>query len=196
MSDNIDLQALWNQQQTAPLPDIQEVLTNADNLRKKTRKRLLLTNLALGLTCVYLVVIGYFYHPTVLCIAGLVLCILAMVLFMIPSSQLFQTLYQSDPTQSTAAYLQQMLQVKKKQEFLQTTMLNIYFFLLSLGLAMYMTGPASRMSLTWRIGVYGVTAAWVALNWFYLRPRRIKKQKAELDAIIDRLMAVNSQYSI
>jgi hypothetical protein len=75
-------------------------------------------------------------------------------------------------------------------------MLNIYFFLLSLGLAMYMTGPASRMSLAWRIGVYGVTTAWVALNWFYLRPRRIKKQKAELDAIIDRLMAVNSQYSI
>jgi hypothetical protein len=196
MSNNIDLQALWQQQATAAPPDIKAALANAAGLQRKTRRKMIFTNITLLLTSIYLLVIGYFYHPTLLSVAGIAVAILAMIICMYYTYEIARLLAVNDVDKSIAEHLQQMLVFKQKQDFLQTKVMSAYFFLLSLGLAMYMTGPAARMNMIWRIAVYGITAAWVAFNWFYTRPRRIRKQKAELNAVIEKLEAVNKQLGV
>jgi hypothetical protein len=43
------------------------------------------------------------------------------------------------------------------------------------------------MSLFWGIFAYLVTSIWVLFNWFYLRPKQIKKQQSKVDEIISKL---------
>ena len=72
-------------------------------------------------------------------------------------------------------------------------MLNVYFILLLLGLALYMFEYTSRMTLLSGILAYSITGAWILFNWFYIRPRQIKKQQRKLDVVIARVEAVNEQ---
>ena len=76
---------------------------------------------------------------------------------------------------------------------MHTTMMNIYFALLSAGLALYMFEYTRRMSLVAGVVAYGVTAAWILVNWFYFRPKQIKKQQAELDKVIAKMESINGQ---
>ena len=40
---------------------------------------------------------------------------------------------------------------------------------------------------------YTVTLAWIAFNWFYLRPKTIKKQQGKLDELINKFEEINNQ---
>jgi len=51
----------------------------------------------------------------------------------------------------------------------------------------------SRMKPLWAIITYGITSIWILYNWFYLRPKQIKKQKAKLDEIISKFEMLNMQ---
>jgi len=83
--------------------------------------------------------------------------------------------------------------LKQKQEFLQKTMLTIYFVLLTLGILLYMIEYTMRMTMISASIAYAVTLIWVAINWFYFRPRMIRKQQKELNEMIEKLENVNRQ---
>jgi hypothetical protein len=40
---------------------------------------------------------------------------------------------------------------------------------------------------------YVVTFAWIAFNWFYLRPKTIKKQQGKLNELINKFEEINNQ---
>ena len=90
-------------------------------------------------------------------------------------------------------YLQQLIKLKEKQSFLQKTMLNVYFILLSTGLGLYMIEYTTRMTLIWASFSYGITLSWIALNWFYFRTRTIKKQQAKINELIRRFEELSRQ---
>lgn len=76
---------------------------------------------------------------------------------------------------------------------MHTTMLNVYFILLSAGIGLYMYEYTSRMTMLWGIFAYGITLAWILINWFCLRPKQIKKQQSKLDEIITKFKKLNQQ---
>jgi hypothetical protein len=61
------------------------------------------------------------------------------------------------------------------------------------GICLYMYEYAARMTMTAGIITYAVTLAWIAFNWFYLRPKTIKKQQAKLDELISKFERINKQ---
>lgn len=93
----------------------------------------------------------------------------------------------------TLHYLQQLLKLKAKQLFLQTTILNVYFILLSLGICLYMYEYTYRMTMLWATVIYGVTLSWIALNWFVFRPLTIRKQQKILNELIEKFEKINNQ---
>ena len=93
----------------------------------------------------------------------------------------------------TLHYLQQLLKLKEKQLFLQTTILNVYFILLSLGICLYMYEYTFRMTMLWAIVTYGITLLWIALNWFVFRPITIRKQQKTLNELIEKFEKINNQ---
>ena len=72
-------------------------------------------------------------------------------------------------------------------------MLQIYFIALTLGICLYLYEFVSQLTIHWAIFAYTATLFWVGFNWFYLRPRTLKKDNVKLNEIIKRFENINRQ---
>ncbi|SFN57156.1 hypothetical protein SAMN05421594_3301 [Chryseobacterium oleae] len=193
MATNIDFKNLW-QQQTAEKPSIEELLGRLKKFKNENLRRLLVTNILLILTSLLIGFIWYYYQPQFLSTKiGIVLVILAMVIFLFAYNKLFSSIYTLDSTQTNAEYLQSLYSLKSKQKFMQTTMLNLYFIMLFAGISLYLYEYASRMEIMYAVLTYGITFLWIAFNWFYLRPKAIRKQQGKLNGLILKFEEINQQ---
>lgn len=193
MDTNIDFKNIWKQQ-TSNKPDMEELLGRLKKFKNENLRRLVVTNLLLIATCTGIAFVWYRYQPELATTKiGIVLVIAAMVIFLLAYNKLFMVFYKIDNTQSNSEYLQNLYVVKNKQKFMQTTMLNIYFIMLFTGLILYMYEYTSKMSFSSSAIAYIAIVAWAGFNWFYLRPRTIKKQQAKLDGLIVKFEEINNQ---
>ncbi|WES95791.1 hypothetical protein P2W68_13070 [Chryseobacterium arthrosphaerae] len=193
MDTNIDFKNIWKQQ-TSNKPDMEELLGRLKKFKNENLRRLVVTNLLLIATCTGIAFVWYRYQPELATTKiGIVLAIAAMVIFLLAYNKLFMVFYKIDNTQSNSEYLQSLYVVKNKQKFMQTTMLNIYFIMLFTGLILYMYEYTSKMSFSSSAIAYIAIVAWAGFNWFYLRPRTIKKQQAKLDGLIVKFEEINNQ---
>ncbi len=194
MNTDIDFKTLWNRG-NANAPDVREIFAKAAQLQRRTRNKMIFGNMIpLTLTMVFISLVWVYYQPQMITTKlGLTLIIGAIAFFIMTSMGYLNLLYTNNTDSSANDFLLHFLKIKQKQERLGTTTLTIYFALLSVGIALYMIEYAKRGSLTFQLAAYGITFAWIAFNWFYVRPRTIKKQRAKINAIIEKLEAVNGQ---
>lgn len=193
MDSNIDFKNIWKQQ-TSNRPNMEELLGKLKKFRNQNLRRLIFANIALIATSLLILLIWYRYQPEMITTKiGIVLVVLGMVIFLLAYNKMFMIFYKIDQTQSNHEYLQSLYVVKNKQKFMQTTILNLYFVMLFLGICLYMYEYTSRMSLSSGILAYALTSVWIAFNWFYLRPRTIKKQQGKLDELINKFEEINNQ---
>ncbi|KAB1230143.1 hypothetical protein [Chryseobacterium viscerum] len=193
MATNIDFKNIWKQQ-TSSKPNIEELLGKLKKFRNQNLRRLIFANIALITTSLLIIFIWYRYQPQMITTKiGIVLVILAMVIFLLAYNKMFMVFYKIDQTQSNNEYLQSLYVVKSKQKFMQTTILNLYFIMLFLGICFYMYEYTSRMTFSSGALAYAITLAWIAFNWFYLRPRTIKKQEGKLNELINKFEEINNQ---
>ncbi len=191
---DMDLRSLWQQQPTAaPLPPA-ELLGRVKHVKQKAVRKLVLTNVLLIATCIYISFITVGLHAkmaTTYIGAGMV--ILAMVIYVMAYNRTLPLLRRADASASVKDHLAQLIHLKEKQDFLFRTMLSVYFFMLSAGMFLYFLEVAAPMSLLWRMVTYGGTGAWVLFAWSYLRPRTIRKQQKDLIALIEKLKEISGQ---
>jgi hypothetical protein len=187
MSSNINFNELWAKQKTGE-PNKEDLLSKINKFKKSNLRRLITTNFILITTSLFIIFIWAYYQPQMITTKiGIILTILSMVIFVIAYNQSFALFRKTTNTLSNSDYLKNLLAIKAKQQFMQTTMLSLYFVLLSTGIGLYMYEYAQLMSLFWGIFAYLVTSIWVLFNWFYLRPKQIKKQQSKVDEIISKL---------
>jgi uncharacterized membrane protein len=193
MSNNIDFKELWNRGKSSA-PDVNEIFAKADQLNRKTRSKIWRANITLSLTVLFMIFIWWYYQPQLITTKiGLTLVIIAIIVFLATTNQMIPLLVKTNVETDSQHFLEQMIRIKQKQEFLNKTMLTGYFIFLSLGIFLYMIEYAGRGSLTFQLLAYGITFAWMAFNWFYIRPKTIKKQQSAVNDIINRLEGVNKQ---
>ncbi|MCE3076638.1 hypothetical protein [Chryseobacterium gwangjuense] len=193
MDSNIDFKNIWKQQ-TSNKPSLEELLSKLKRFKKDNLRKLIMTNIMLMATCAGIAFIWYRYQPQLATSKiGIVLIILAMVIFLSAYNRLFMGFYKIDTTQSNTEYLQHLYSIKNKQKFMQTTMLNLYFIMLFLGICLYMYEYTSRMTITFAAVAYIAVFIWIGFNWFYIRPKTIKKQQAHLDGLINKFEELNNQ---
>ncbi|WP_454047467.1 hypothetical protein [Chryseobacterium sp. Marseille-Q8038] len=193
MATNIDFKNIWKQQ-TSNKPNLEELLGKLKKFRNQNLRRLIFANIGLIATSLVILFIWYRYQPEMITTKiGIVLVVLGMAIFLLAYNKMFMIFYKIDQTQSNHEYLQSLYQVKSKQKFMQTTILNLYFIMLFLGICFYMYEYTSKMTLGSAVLTYSVTSLWVAFNWFYLRPRTIKKQQGKLDELINKFEEINNQ---
>lgn len=193
MDSNIDFKNIWKQQ-TSNKPNLEELIGKLKKFRNQNLRKLILANIGLITTSLLIIYIWYRFQPEMITTKiGIVLVILAMVMFLFAYNKMFMVFYKIDQTQSNNEYLQSLYVVKSKQKLMQTTVLNLYFIMLFLGICFYMYEYTSRMTIGSGILTYSVTLAWIAFNWFYLRPKTIKKQQGKLDELINKFEEINNQ---
>ncbi|MDM1409031.1 hypothetical protein [Myroides sp. DF42-4-2] len=192
-NSTIDFTAIW-QQQKAAQPNIVELQHKLNRFKKNNFKKLIISNILLITTIVFTIFIWYKYQPQYLTTKlGIVLVILAMAVFLWVYNKQFSSFNKIDDTQTINDYLISLTELKTKQKFIQTTMLSLYFIILSLGIGLYLYEYTLMMPLFWAIFAYGVTLIWIGFNWFYVRPKTIKKQQVKLDELIHTFEAVKKQ---
>jgi hypothetical protein len=193
MSDNINFKDLWAKQ-TAIVPNPENLIVEIKKMKQSNLRKLVFTNLLLIATSIFIILIWINYQPQLLTTKiGIILTIIAMVIFLFAYNKSYSLFKSHMNSQSNSDYLKDLLAIKAKQKFMEKTMLNLYFILLSLGIGLYMYEYTSRMKPLWGIVTYGITFIWILINWFYFRPKQIKKQKTKLGAIISKFETVNDQ---
>jgi len=194
MSAEVDFKALWNKEEAKDMPDTKELLKKADRLKKLTRFKLIAQSLLLLATVAVLLFAGFrIDHVQVSTIIGLVLMIIAIVSYLIVANQILPMLFKSNIEGTSQEYLNQLIRIKRKNEFINKVMINIYFSLLSLGLFLYSLQFVAKMSTGWATFYYVMVFGWMAFSWFVSRPRGVKRKQKPLNDMIERLEAVNKQ---
>lgn len=194
MATDIDFKNIWKQQ-ASNKPNMEELLGRLKKFRNENLRRLIFTNIALIATCLGIAFIWFRYQPQMVTTKiGIVLVILAMVIFLLAYNRMFMFFYKTDTTQSNNEYLQSLYTVKNKQKFMQTTMLNLYFIMLFLGICLYMYEYTSLMKSSSAILAYGAVLTWIAFNWLYIRPKTVKKQQEKLNGLINKFEEINNQF--
>jgi len=193
MSAEIDFKALWSNEESR-VPDVKEIIEKAGQLTFKTRKTIWRQYILLSLTAIFIVFIWWYFQPKMLTTKiGIVLIIVAIISFLTAAGKLLPLLFKVDLETDSRQYLNQLIHIRHKQEFLNKTMLNCYFILLSLGVSLYMIEYVKRGTIIFQLMAYGVTFLWLAFNWFYIRPKTVKKQQKAINDVISKLDALNGQ---
>lgn len=193
MDNNIDFKDLWAKQTISPF-NTNDLFSKVNRLKRTSLRKLIIANVLLIATCVFIMFIWYYYQPKLITTKiGIVVCILAMVIYLFAYNQFFPLLKTIDYKQSNIEYLQDLISIKTKQHFLQSTMLRLYFIMLSSGLCLYLYEYSLMMPTFWAILSYTVTLAWIGYNWFYIRPKIIKRQQIKIDDLISKFENVKRQ---
>lgn len=193
MSKNIDFKEIWGKQQTA-IPEKKELLKKADHFKRKNLNKIILANITLLFTSIFIGFIWYYYQPDIITTKiGIVLVILSMLLFLGVYNTLIPFLLKKSNEINIHQYLNQLIRFKKKQSFIQNIIMHLYFLLLSLGLGLYMYEFIIRMPLTWALLSCTVVILWIGINWFYFRPRIIKKQQHQINTLIKKFESYTEQ---
>jgi hypothetical protein len=194
MKSNLNFKELWAKQITGQ-PDKADLLLKVKRMKKTHLRKVVFTNLMLVATSVFIICVWIYYQPRFLSTKiGIIITILAMVIFIVARHQSIPLLKRISDSQSNNEYLKNLLALKNKEQFLQTSILNLYFVMLALGIGLYLYEYASRMTLTGALLTYGLTAIWILFNWFYIRPRQIRKRQDRLNEIINKFEILNKQF--
>ena len=195
-NNNIDFKDLWKKQSVGQ-PNIEEVLARLKQFKKGALRTLWITNILLFATCAFILFVWYYYQPEFISTKiGIVLTILAMVIYLVVYNRLLGTYKNIDATQTNQQYLQKLILIKRKQQFLQSKILSLYFVLLGVGISLYMYEYTSRMTLLFGVLTYVLLFVWIAIAWFFLRPKEIKKHETKLNSLIARFEDINNQLDI
>lgn len=190
-SNDLYFKDLWKKQ-SASKPNIEDLLARVRQFKKVSLRRLWITNILLAATCISIIFIWYYCQPEFLSTKiGIVVTISTMVIYLVVYNRLMTIYKNIDITLDNQEYLKQLILIKKKEQFMQSTMLSLYFISLGTGIASYMYEYVVRMSIFWRSFTYGVTFLWMMFNWFFLRPKHIKKEQAKINALIEKFEEVN-----
>jgi amino acid transporter len=194
MSSEIDFKKLWQEQASPEVPSEQEIYKKADQLKKATRNKFITGIIMLLTTMTFILYVWISWDMQMMTTKiGIALVILAILLGVAAFSKIIYVITEKDTDQSNSQYLERLMKLKKEQERLHTTILSIYFALLSTGIFLYMIEPASYMSFAGKLIAYGLTGGWIVFSWFYVRRRTIKKQTAKLNEAIENLEKLKSQ---
>lgn len=191
--NNIDFKDLWKRQSVSQ-PDMQDLLGRLKKFKKTSLRTFWILNVLLFVTCVFNIFVWYYYQPQFISTKiGIVLMVLTMMIYLFVHNKLLGKYRNIEATQTNQEYLQNLILIKKKQQFLQTKMISFYFISLTIGICLYMYEYASRMTFLNLCLAYGITLSWIAFNWFYLRPRKIKKQQSKINSLIEKFEEINHQ---
>ncbi|WP_264531498.1 hypothetical protein [Flavobacterium sp. N502540] len=195
-NNNIDFKDLWKKQSVSQ-PDMKDLLGRLKEFKAAGLRHLWITNILLLATTAFIAFVWYYYQPEFISTKiGIVLVIIAMIMYVGVYNGLLVGYKNIDTTQSNQEYLQRLILIRKKQQFMQSTILNLYFILLGAGIGLYMYEYTLRMTLVNALLIYGVVLLWIGVNWFYIRPKQIKKQQEKINDLIGKFEEVNKQLEL
>lgn len=193
MNNKLNLYKIWSQQTVKP-PQMEELLSQYAKIKRKNLFQLIVLNILMVFTIAFIIFIWLYFEPKLITTKiGIVLTLFGISVYLYVYNQLIPYLIKIDENQSNSAFLKTVIKLKEQQRFLQTTILQIYFSMLTVGLCLYLYEYVSLLPFAWAIFAYVTILVWISFNWFYLRPRIVAKERNKLDGIIEKFEDIRRQ---
>ena len=194
MENNVDLNELWGKQRMNP-PQVQEVVSQFSKIKKKNLAKVFAVNGLMLITIIAMVLLWQYVEPRLISTkVGILTMIIAIVAYLFVYNRLIPLLREVDENQSNRAFLEAAVKLKQQQKILQTSMLQLYFIVMTVGLCLCLYEYASLMPSPWSIITYSLTLIWIGFNWVYLRPMVIRREQGKLDGIIKGFESIQQQH--
>lgn len=195
MKDFNELQNLWNQQESKPLPDVSQIINKAKKEQRSFANKifgqaaiLLATLLALG----WIVsAISFKMITTYIGIALIFVCIFGFTVI-----RLYQALHlkEIDVTATPSETLIKLEKFYKFQQLVGTKIMAAYFLLMNLAFGFYFIETMAPMSTLLKIIILTVYVAWMLFAYFYLGKKQKAKEYARTQQIIDSIKEMERNY--
>ena len=183
----------WKKQNIHHLPNISSIKDQIMLANKKRTQQNLLKVFTLTITLCFMIWIGFYYHFTLISTKiGIILACIAVAMAGLKIWMLERSLG-SFEIQNSQVYLKQLKNYKRKQEWIHTTGLSIYNTIISIGLLLYIFESSLSMPLHIVFIFYVLTIAWLIFSWIIIYPKRIKKEREQLQQIFDQINLLESQ---
>lgn len=194
MNNKDNLKELWLKQTTEP-PQMEDIFVKLTKMKRKKITVLIAVNILMAMTIGVIIFIWLYFEPKFITTKiGIIITVLGIILYLFAYNQILPNILKINDDKNTNDFLESLLKIKKRQKYLQTKMLGVYFMTLSVGISLYLLEYVSMMKFSWSVITYSFTLIWVGFNWFYLRPKIIRKENLKLDIIIEKVEKINSQY--
>lgn len=193
MESDFDIKELWKKQ-VVPPADRAEMQKQIRRLRKNGFKKSVFLHLILLLTIVFMIFIWTYFNPNLLSTKiGIIIGILPMCIVVMFNRKMISLYKALDEKQTNKDYLNNLLVLKEKENFMHTKVMGLYVILLSVGIVLYMYEYTLGWTLAFRVMAYSALFLWVAVNWFVLRPVMSGRSRRKLDALIKQVERIKSQ---
>ena len=192
MDNNNFLTELWKQQNTGSLPDINTLKMEILKQKKNRQKKLLVQNVMLGFTIAFLIFVGMYSNIGATALLGIACLGIASVAFIAANSSIINLFKKANAETNGKEYLSSLATEKELHFRIQKVLLNIYFALLTIGLCLSMidyTHSSPNATL-----IYALAFLWILYTYFYVRPRKVARQKKEYESVLHNIDRIQSQY--
>ncbi|WP_312769545.1 hypothetical protein [Epilithonimonas sp.] len=194
METNYNFQDIWKQKETIA-PDSQSIIKKANNYK---RKRLLIDirmlacmlATAAGIIVIWNLIDFQMFTTRL----GIILILIAIGMYAYLFTQNINVISKINPSTSNQEYLSAIKKLEKQQIYMQTRGISIYYILLGVGFVFYFYEFALRMSLLGVVLSYGLTFFWMAVTWFFIRPKQVRKQKEKIADVINSLESLEKGF--
>jgi len=194
MSTTIDFKNLW-QQQRMEMPDVKELLRKVQSFKRKNIRKYLFTTVLLVVTSIVIIGIGCYFKPQFITTkVGILMVIFAMVLYLISYRKLFKQYRLLPANDNNQAYLEHLINIQKREKYMQTVAIRIYYVLLTIGICLYLYEYVQLMSWVGACIAYGATFLWMIFIIGYVGPIQVRKQSAETQNIIAQFERIKAQF--
>lgn len=197
MKDFNDLQNLWNQQISAPLPDVNAILADAKKVQKALNKKITTQIIILVAVVVFILILMNvipFKEATTFIGIGL----MATTILLSSAIRLYQViqLKKIDLTQNPRKLLGNLEQYYKFQNTVNTKYTLAYFILMNIAFALYFIEVLQPVAVLYKIIILAVYLAWTLFAFLYLGKKHKYKEQAKTQSIIDSIKAIEEHYEL
>ena len=197
MKDFNDLQNLWNQQISAPLPDVNAILADAKKVQKALNKKITTQIIILVAVVVFILILMNvipFKEATTFIGIGL----MATTILLFSAIRFYQViqLKKIDLTQNPRKLLGNLEQYYKFQNTVNTKYTLAYFILMNIAFALYFIEVLQPVAVLYKIIIIAVYLAWMLFAFLYLGKKHKHKEQAKTQSIIDSIKAIEEHYEL
>ena len=195
MKDFNDIQNLWKQQETKPLPDVTQIIANAKKDKQHFTNKIIVQTIILALTLPCLLWIGSIidFKKTTSYIG---LTLMFCCVFIFSAIRLYQIirLKKMDVTEEPQVNLQKLEQYYSFQKVVSTKITTAYFIVMNIAFGLYFIEVMAPMSALLKTIVLIVYVAWMLFAFFYLGKKQKAKEYARVQRLIDTIKEMESNY--
>lgn len=195
MKDFNDIQNLWKQQETKPLPDVTQIIANAKKDKQHFTNKIILQTIILALTLPCLLWIGSIidFKKTSSYIG---LTLMFCCVFVFSAIRLYQIirLKKMDVTEEPQVNLQKLEQYYSFQKLVSTKITAAYFIVMNIAFGLYFIEVMAPMSTLLKTIVLIVYVAWMLFAFFYLGKKQKAKEYARIQRLIDTIKEMENNY--